>query len=341
MKAVVIHSANDLRIDEIEKPTIQPHEVLLQMEYGGICGSDIAYWKTGHSGTATLQEPLVLGHEVAGVIAELGSDVTGLEVGQKVTVHPATLVGDEPLPACLAGRDNLYPVVRYFGSAAFLPHEQGGFSEFRAVRADQIRVLPPGVSTQMGAVAEPLAVAFHAVKRAQVKGAKVLVNGAGPIGALAVGAARYCGAAEIWVSDIAESPLQVALAMGADQAVNRAKNEPLPTDVDVVIEASGVAQTLGDLFLATRRGGRVVQVGNLVLEPRPVVLGQLVTREIEYVGSFRFIDEITDALDAMANGLDVTPVMTHVFELDEALTAFAVAADRSTGSSKVMLKLHQ
>lgn len=341
MKAVVVHKANDLRVDEVEDPIVNPGEVLVRMEYGGICGSDVAYWKTGKSGTCTMRDPLILGHEVAGTIVQLGpgTETSGLQTGQKVTVHPATLVGENLIPDCLAGRDNLHPVVRYFGSAAHTPHEQGGFSEYRTIRADQIRLLPAGVTTKMAALAEPLGVAFHAVSRAKVKDAKVLVNGAGPIGALLVGAAKYRGAGEIWVSDIAQSPLQVAKAMGANHLIDRSQNEPLPEDVDVIFEASGVAQTLGDLFLAVRRGGRIVQVGNMVLEPRPVVLGQLVTREIEYIGSFRFIDEITDALEAMANGLDISPVMTHEFPIDQALEAFQVAADRSTGSSKVLLKL--
>ena len=136
------------------------------MEWGGICGSDLAYVRHGSSGTAVLKQPLVLGHEFAGRIAELGPGVTGLQIGQRVTAHPATLVGDGELPARLAGRTNLYPEISYCGSAAFDPHTDGGFSELKVVRAEQIRVLPENVSTEHGALAEPLAVALHAVSRA-------------------------------------------------------------------------------------------------------------------------------------------------------------------------------
>ncbi|HWM01168.1 MAG TPA: alcohol dehydrogenase catalytic domain-containing protein, partial [Actinophytocola sp.] len=187
MRAVVVHGAGDLRVDERPDPIPGPGEVLIAMEWGGVCGSDLSYWRHGGSGTAVLRHPLVLGHEVAGRIAQIGTGVTGHEVGERVTVHPAELVGDGCLPDRIAGRTNLYPRIRYFGSAAFDPHTDGGFSELRVVRADQIRPLPDGVSTEHGALAEPLAVALHAVHRAgDVRGRDVVVNGAGPIGSLVV-----------------------------------------------------------------------------------------------------------------------------------------------------------
>lgn len=181
MKAVTVFGAGDLRVVEVEDPQAGSGQVRVAMEWGGICGSDLGYWKHGATGTAILREPLVLGHEVAGRIDQIGDGVEGLEIGQAVTFNPATLVGDHVMPAHLEGRDNLWPEVRYFGSAAFLPHEQGGFSTYRVVRAEQIRPLPDSVSTRHGAVAEPLGVAIHAVGRAgNVAGKRVLVNGAGP-----------------------------------------------------------------------------------------------------------------------------------------------------------------
>ncbi len=340
MKAVVVAGADDLRVEDIAEPHAGAGEVRVAMEWGGICGSDLAYWKYGASGTAILREPLILGHEVAGRIDEIGEGAEGFERGQAVTIHPATLVGDYEVPEALKGRDNLWPQVRYFGSAAFVPHEQGGFSTYRVVRADQIRVLPEGLSTREGAVAEPLGVAIHAVKRAgDLCGKRVLVNGAGPIGALVVAAAKHAGAGEVWVADIAAPALDVAKAMGADHVVDRSKGEELPKNVEIAFDASGASRAFGDIFLALERGGRFVQVGNLPAGEVPVALGQLVTREIEYVGSYRFSDEITDAVAAMAEGLNVEPLLTHTFDIDDALEAFQTAADRSTGSSKVMLKL--
>lgn len=340
MKAVVVAGANDLRVEEIEDPQVIPGYVRVAMEWGGICGSDLAYWKHAASGTATLKEPLILGHEAAGRIDQIGEGVEGLEIGQAVTFNPATLVGDYEVAEHLVGRDNLWPEVRYFGSAAFMPHEQGCFSTHRLVRADQIRVLPANLTTRQGAVAEPLGVAIHAVSRAgDVSGKSILVNGAGPIGALVVAAAKHSGAAEVWAADLSSSSLEVAKAMGADHVVDRSKGEALPVDVDIAFDASGASRALGDVFLSVVRGGTFVQVGNLPAGEVPVALGQLVTREINYLGSFRFSDEVTDAVQAMADGLDVEPLLTHSFEIEDALEAFETAADRASGSSKVMLKL--
>ncbi|WP_030608804.1 L-idonate 5-dehydrogenase [Streptomyces sclerotialus] len=340
MKSVVVHGPGDLRIDERPDPVPGPGEVLLAMEWGGICGSDIGYWKHGGTGTAVLKDPLVLGHEVAGRIAALGKDVIGLSEGQPVTVHPATPVGDEPLPQRLAGRTNLHPRVRYFGSAALHPHTDGGFSEYRVVRAAQVRPLPDNVTTEHGALAEPLAVALHAVHRAGDLGGKtVLVNGSGPIGSLVVAAAKHRGAAAVLAADLSAASLTVARAMGADETFDLGRGVALPQDVELVFEASGAPAALGPVLRATARGGTLVQVGNLPGAAAPAALGDLVTREITWVGSYRFAEEIDDALQALHQGLDVSPVISHRFGLAEAERALAVAADRTSGSSKVMLRL--
>jgi L-idonate 5-dehydrogenase len=269
-----------------------------------------------------LNQPLLHGHEVAGHIAGIGPGVAGLSVGQPVTVHPATETGG------------------YFGSAAFDPHTDGGFSELRVVRAEQIRALPSTVDTEHGALAEPLAVAMHAVNRArEVRGRNVLVNGAGPIGALVVAAAKYAGAASVMAADVADAPLKIAQAMGADDVINVGAGQQLPSDVELVFEASGAAAALGAVLHATARGGTVVQVGNLPGAAVPASLGDLVTREVTWIGSYRFVDEITDAVAAMNNGLDVTPLITHRYPINEAAQAITVAADRNSGSGKVLLQL--
>ncbi|MFE3828278.1 L-idonate 5-dehydrogenase [Streptomyces sp. NPDC059092] len=340
MRAVVVHGAGDLRIDERPDPVPGEGEVLLAMEWGGICGSDVAYWKHGASGTAALAHPLVLGHEVAGRIAATGKGVDGLRTGQPVTVHPAEPVGNGPLPDRIAGRNNLHPRIRYFGSAAFDPHTDGGFSEYRVVRAAQIRPLPDGVGTEHGALAEPLAVALHAVHRAgDLRGRTVLVNGCGPIGALVVAAAKHRGAAAVIASDLSAASLAVARAMGADETRDLGSGAALPDDVELAFEASGAPAALGPVLRATARGGTLVQVGNLPGAAVSAALGDLVTREINWIGSYRFVEEIDDALLAMRDGLDVSPVISHRFGLDRAGEALAVAADPASGSSKVMLRL--
>lgn len=213
------------------------------------------------------------------------------------------------------------------------------------------------VEDRKGAIAEPLGVAIHAVFRAAavlgpdgtdvrlqadrqlLAGKRVLVNGAGAIGSLVVAAAKYYGAEFVSAADLADSSLNIAQKMGADQVVNRAKGEDLPAEVDLVFEASGAPVALDGLFLAVRRGGRVVQVGNLPGDPSPAALGQLVTREIEYIGSYRFIDEISAAIPAMDNGLDIEPILTHEFPLDQSLKALETAGDKATGAAKVLLRI--
>lgn len=336
MKAVVVHGTRDVRVDEVPDPVPGEGEVLLAVEWGGICGSDISYWRHGGTGTAALRHPMILGHEIAGRVAGLGPGVAGVEIGQPVTAHPAELVGEHAFPE---GRSNLHPHVRYFGSAAFDPHTDGGFSECRVVPVEQLRALPDGVSTQLGALAEPLGVALHAVQRAgSLRGRTVLVNGSGPIGALVVASAKHRGASAVVAADLAATSLDLAKRMGADETRDLS-TQSLPDDVDIAFEASGAPAAIGPVLRATKRGGTVVQVGNLPGEPAPAALGDLVTREITWVGSYRFVDEITDALTALRDGLDVTPLITHTFPLGQAADALAVAADRTTGSSKVMLQL--
>ncbi|MCU1434018.1 MAG: L-idonate 5-dehydrogenase [Pseudarthrobacter sp.] len=346
MQAVVVHGKDDLRVEEIREPVCGPGEVLVAMEWGGICGSDVAYWKHGASGTAILRDPLVMGHEVAGRVAAIGTDATaelagqGIGIGTAVTVHPATLAGDHQVPAETAHRTNLWPEVRYFGSAAFAPHEQGGFSSYRAVRPGQLRVVPDGVTLKQAALAEPFGVALHALVRAgDVTGRTVLINGCGPIGALAVAAAKAAGAAHVVAADLSAAALDIARRMGADATVNPADGGVLPADVDVAIEASGAPRALGGVIAAVRRGGVLVQVGNLPAGEVPAALGNIVTREIDYRGSYRFVDEISAALELMAGGVDVSPLMTHEVSIADALAGFELAADRTSGSSKVMIRL--
>ena len=340
MRAVVVHGPGDLRIDELPEPEAGPGEVVVDLEWGGICGSDLSYWRHGASGTAVLSEPLVLGHEVAGRVSALGSGVRDLAVGQPVTVYPARPVGDGVLPDRLAGRTNLYPQVRYYGSAAFTPHTDGGFSERKAVPVEQIRPLPDGVDTRTGALAEPLAVAMHAVHRAgAVRGRDLLVNGAGPIGSLVVAAARFAGARRIVAADVSDASLAVARALGADEVRNVGRGEELPADVELAFEASGAPAALGPVLRSVARGGTLVQVGNLPGTPSPAALGDLVTREITWIGSYRFVDEMDDALRAMSEGLDVSALVTHTFALADADRAMRTAADPAAGSSKVLLDL--
>jgi L-idonate 5-dehydrogenase len=335
MKAVVLHGVDDLRTIDVDDPVLVPGSVKIRVEFGGICGSDLHYWKHGGAGTSVVREPLVLGHEVAGVVAVVADDVTTVSVGDRVTVHPATF----PTPCAVFGGPTLHlsPDVIHLGSAARLPHTAGAFSEFVVVPVGQVRILPGSVDTRTAAASEPLAVAVHALNRSGgVAGKSVMVNGAGPIGCLVVAGAVAAGAREIWVSDLTDGALDVATTLGAHHVVNIAGGQALPTNVDVVFEATGVPRAVKQCFSSVRPGGTIVQVGMLPQGEAAMDLALLVTREVSYHGSFRFLDEITDAVELLSSGLDIEPMLTHTFGIDDAPAAFATALDRNR-ASKVML----
>src|SRR5579859_6732852 len=254
MKAVVVHGARDLRVEDVDRPTPKEGEVLVRMEWGGICGSDLGYWKNGVSGTNTLVHPFILGHEVAGRVEGFGPgarELTTVEVGDGVAVHPAMLVGYEGDSVRRDGRYNLHPTVEHLGSAALTPHTDGGFCAYKAISVRQLRRLPEHVSTRLGAVAEPLGVAIHAVNRAgSLAGRTVLVNGCGPIGALIVAVAKAAGASTVIAADLVDDTLAIASAMGADEVRNLSTGT-MPDDVDVAFEASGAPAALGAVIGAT------------------------------------------------------------------------------------------
>lgn len=335
--AVVAHGKDDLRIEDIALKRPAADEAVVEVAYGGICGSDLHYWLHGAAGESRLLEPMVLGHEVVGVVARAAADGTGPAAGTPVAVHPAT-----PGPGAArypADRPNLSPGCTYLGSAARHPHTDGAFLRYANLPSRMLRALPPELSLRRAAVVEPASVAWHAVSRAgDVKGKRALVVGAGPIGTLAVAVLRRAGAAHITAVDMFDRPLEIAAAVGADTVLKADDAEAIAAvEADVVIESSGNRFGLASAINGAMRGGRVVMVGLLPSGPQPVAISLAITRELELVGSFRFNDEIDQVIAALADGsLSTDPVTTHEFPLSRALEAFAVARD-SAVSGKVLL----
>jgi L-idonate 5-dehydrogenase len=341
MRACVVHGAGDLRVEDRQPAGPGPGEIAVTVALGGICGSDLHYYHQGRVGDFAVREPMVLGHEVVGHIAALGPGAGGPAAGTAVAVHPATPCG--VCHECAGGRRNICAHTRYLGSAAHTPHVQGGFAQVINVPADQIRTLPPGLSLRRAVLAEPLSVALHAVRRAgEVRGKRVLVTGAGPIGCLVVAALRHSGAAQIAVSDLVDEPLRIATEMGATATARADRtDDPLwACPYDIAVEASGAPAGLRTCVQRVRRGGTVVLLG--LLPPGEVgLLGNVaVTRELELRGAFRFDTEFDDALSLLAQGLPVEPTVTHTFPLEQSVAAFDMAQDR-TVASKVLLDLSQ
>jgi L-idonate 5-dehydrogenase len=339
--AVVAHAKGDLRIDEVSLQAPAPDEAVVEVLYGGICGSDLHYWLHGAAGESILKAPLVLGHEISGRVVKAAADGTGPAAGTPVAVHPATPgPGTGPdAPRYPAERPNLSPGCTYLGSAARYPHTDGAFSRYVNLPVRMLRALPENLDLRTAALIEPASVAWHAVSRAgDVAGKTALVIGSGPIGALAVAVLKRAGAARIVAVDMHAKPLEIATAVGADEVLNAADGEAIAkVQADVVIESSGNHHGLASAIQGAARGGTVVMVGLLPTGPQPVLISLAITRELDLRGSFRFNDEIDAVITALADGtLTIEPVITHDYPVTDALEAFDIARN-SAQSSKVLL----
>jgi L-idonate 5-dehydrogenase len=337
-RAATLYGAKDLRLEDRELGPLAPGFVRVRFAAGGICGSDMHYFSHGRIGNFIATSPLVLGHEVAGVIEETGEGVTGVAPGQRVAVNPSRWCGH--CPRCLEGRRNLCENIYFMGSASKTPHMQGGFATLFDATPAQCIPIPEHVSFEAAALSEPLAVCLHAANRGNVAGKHVAVIGAGPIGLLTLLAAKMKGAAETTMVDIAAAPLAFATRLGADRVVDLSadpeglKTIPAP---DVVIEAAGSPAALDGAITAVRRGGTVVLLGSLPGGSFPAPINPVMAKELDLVGSFRFDNEFSEAVRLISEGgIDVLSIVTARRPLAEVNAAFALALDRSQ-SVKVVL----
>ena len=336
---LVVHAAGDARVEVVPVRPPWSVEAVIEVRYGGICGSDLHYWLHGAAGLSILREPLLLGHEIVGVVHTSAADGTGPPVGSPVAVHPAHPDTGGGTVGHPTDRPNLSATCTYLGSAAHYPHTQGGFVRYVTLASEMLRVLPAGLPLRTAAVIEPASVAWHAVGLAgDIVGRRVLVVGAGPIGALVIAVLARAGAAEIVAVDLHEQPLARARALGATRTLLADDAEALSrVQSDVTIESSGSAAGLGTAITSTGRGGRVVMLGLLPPGPQPVLVATAIVHELELVGSFRFNDEIDEVIAALADGsLSVDAVITHEFPISDALAALRTARDPQQ-SGKVLL----
>ncbi len=342
MRAAFIDGKDQLEVREVATPEPGAGEVRIRVDYVGICGSDLHYYFEGANGEYAVREPLIPGHELSGVV---DLDPSGTwSAGTPVTVHPARFGTSEP---AIAEQPHLWPNGSYLGSAATWPHTQGAMSEYLVVREDMLRRLPGSLPVRRAVLAEPLAVALHAVSRvadigAEIAGARVLVSGAGPIGLLTVIAAKARGAAHVTLSDVLAEPLARGTELGgelsADATLQVGVDDVPVAAFDVVFECSGASPAITTAGVAVRRRGTVVQVGMVPNDPRPVGLAPIISKEAQLLGTFRFRDEIDDAVALLDAQPEIERVVTHERSLDEAVAAFDLAKD-SRESSKVVVAL--
>ena len=340
VRALRVHGRDDLRLDRAAPPVPGAGEALVDVAYGGVCGSDLHYWHDGAVGTSVLQAPMILGHEVVGRVAKGAADGSGPAAGQAVAIHPARSCGH--CEWCLSGRANLCPDTRYLGSAAQFPHTDGGFADQIAVPAARLIPLPASLELRRASLAEPAGIAWHALDRAEavgapIPGADVLVVGGGPIGLLVAAVARYRGAASVTVADVQDRPLAMARELGVNAIHARDLADGAEAGTPgIVVESSGTVAGLGSAIRAARPGGTVVAVGQVPAGDIAVPASLCVSRELTLTGSLRLI-EIEHSVAFLADPRAVVdPIVSDVFPADQALEAFAVAADPGR-SSKVLL----
>ncbi len=333
MRALVIHAARDLRLEDRAPEPLGRGQLRLRLATGGICGSDLHYFNHGGFGAVRLREPMILGHEVSAHVIELGEGVTGFALGQLVAVSPS-----RPCHACSYCREGLANHcmnMRFYGSAMPFPHVQGAFREELVADAGQCADatgLPPAEA----AMAEPLAVTLHATARAgQMMGKRVLVTGCGPIGVLSILSARRAGAAEIVSTDLSDFALDLARACGADRTINMQRDPEALADYaagkghfDVLYECTGNEKALAGGIAALRPRGVILQLGLGGDMSLPMMA--ITAKELDLRGSFRFHPEFATGVEMMRKGLiDVKPLLTQTLPLDRAEDAFRLAADRS------------
>lgn len=332
--AVVIHGAGDVRVEQ--RHVIDPNagDVRVHVSLGGICGSDISYFKHGAVGAFKVTQPMILGHEVIGQIREVGSGVGGFDDGQRVAIDPSSpcMVCDR----CLEGRWNICLNPSFLGSASTQPHTDGGFTSVLLSRAQNAVPLDDSLNDELAVFAEPLAVSVHATERAGgVSGAKVLIVGAGPIGGMLTALCAHLGASEVVAADIEPSRLETARLLGAHRCLQVGQDD-LGTGYDIVFDASGAAPAITDGLSRVRRGGRFVLVGLPHGGPVPLPVNLTVTGEVDVIGSFRFNhDEFVRSVRHLHDGLDLRPLITNRYLACDAKAAFDEAA--SAPSMKVQL----
>ncbi len=332
MNAIVIHAAKDLRVEKVDTPPPGADEVVIDIEVGGVCGSDLHYYNHGGFGTVKLREPMILGHEVSGRVTQLGSESMELSIDDLVAVSPS-----RPCFQCIyctEGNHNHCENMQFYGSAMPWPHIQGAFRQQLTAKSWQC-VKANNITAGEAALAEPFSVALHATRLAgDLLGKRVLITGCGPIGILSIITARRSGAAQIVATDITDNALKFALQCGADEAFNVATApeslEPFTQGkgyFDVMYECSGNVQALTTGIAALRPKAIAMQLGLGGDMTLPMM--QLTAKEISLRGSFRFHSEFATAIELMSSGLvDLKPLITHSIPLVDAVSAFNIANKR-------------
>jgi D-xylulose reductase len=342
MKALVLEKAKVLSLRDIDiQETLGSDDVRLKMKSVGICGSDVHYFEFGSIGSFVVQEPMVLGHEAAGTIIEIGKNVRDLKVGDRVCMEPG--IPDPNSRASRLGLYNLDPAVVFWAT----PPVHGCLRETVVHPAAFTFKLPENVSYDEGAVVEPLAVGLQAVRKAGIKpGDTALVTGAGTIGMVTAMAALAGGCSKVIITDVIQSKLDLAAKFGMipvnirQQSLNEVIREVTGSwGVDIIFEASGNEAAISRIFEPLCPGGKVVFIG-MPVKPVPIDIVAAQAKEAHLETIFRYANVYPSALSLLSSGkIDVKPLITDRYKFEDSIKAYEYAANPRPTSVKVMIQL--
>ncbi|HIR24931.1 MAG TPA: NAD(P)-dependent alcohol dehydrogenase [Candidatus Egerieimonas faecigallinarum] len=343
MKVAVMLGTGKMGFEERDIPKAKDDEVLVKLEYVGICGSDLHYYETGAIGDYVVEPPFVLGHEPGGTVVEVGKNVKHLKVGDRVALEPGKTCGH--CEFCKTGRYNLCPDVVFFAT----PPVDGVFQEYVAHEADLCYKLPDNVSTLEGALIEPLAVGFHAAIQGDAHlGQRAVVMGAGCIGLVSMMALKARGVSEVYVVDIMEKRLEKALELGAAGVINGAEEDVLErvkelTDgagMDLVIETAGTEITTRQAIHMAKKGSNIVLVGYSKSGEMTLPMSLVLDKELTFKTVFRYRHIYPMAIDAVAAGkVNLKGIVTDVFGLDEVQKAMDYSVNNKADIVKAVIRI--
>ncbi|AVP65224.1 alcohol dehydrogenase [Clostridium botulinum] len=345
MKVAVMLGIGKIQLEERQIPKVKEDEVLVKLEYVGICGSDLHYYETGAIGDFVVEPPFVLGHEPGGTVVEVGKNVKHLKVGDRVALEPGKTCGH--CEFCKTGRYNLCPDVVFFAT----PPVDGVFQEYVAHEADLCFKLPDNVSTMEGALIEPLAVGFHAAMQGNAKaGQTAVVMGAGCIGLVTMMALKAMGVSKVYVVDIMEKRLQKALELGADGVINGSTTNVVEEIIkltdgkgcDLAIETAGTQITTVQAMHMTKKGATIVLVGYSKSGEMNLPMSLALDKELTFKTIFRYRHIYPMAIEAVAAGkVNLKGIVTDVFKLDEAQKAMDYSINNKSDIVKAVIRISE
>jgi len=315
--SAVLYGPHDVRIEDRPVPKLAPGQVLVEIAAIGICGSDVHYYEHGRIGEYVVRDPMIIGHESAGTVVDVGDGVDRNRVGGLVALEPG--VPCRTCTQCLQGRYNLCPRVVFFAT----PPVDGSISRYVTIDASFAHPAPPGLTAEQAAMAEPVSVGIWAARKSAVTGGdRVLITGAGPIGLLAGQVVRALGAETTVITDLSDFRLARARDLGLRTAQ---AGTQLEEEFDVLLECSGAPAALTEGMRALAPAGRVALVG-MGADTVTLDVALVQGRELSVTGVFRYANTYPLALQLISNGaINVTDVITHRFALEETERALTIS----------------